>query len=232
MSRDEFASLVTHELRNPLNAMSGWLHLLSADPALRGDVAKRALAGLKRAMDQQLEQVDTLGRVLRLAGGEAPGVRDPIELGALLDACADALRPGAQAAGRDVVVERDGGAAWIAGDAAMLGQALRALGAFGLKHGVPGAALRLGVARAQDGAPRFDVAIDEGDDGGLSIWHGFGQGGTRLSLELLHAALAIEAHGARLGPRGDGRVGDVLEIRFEPSATISPGERSPARPGA
>lgn len=211
MTRDEFASLVTHELRNPLNAMSGWVHLLDADPGPRSDGARRAIAGLRRALEQQVRQIDTLGRVLRLAGGRLEGL-EPLELGELLEACADGLRPAAEAAGRAVKVERGAGRSWRAGERAALLTALRTLGAYALRHGLPGAPLVLGLDGDAE-APTVRVAVDEGGDG-LSIWHGFGEGGARLPLEQLLAILVLEAHGARIGPSGEGRAGDVLTIRF------------------
>jgi hypothetical protein len=222
MTRDEFASLVTHELRNPLNAMNGWLHLLSVDPAPRAEGAQKALAGLRRALDQQVALIDTLGRVLRLAGGEHSARLEPLELGAVLDEVADALRPAAAQAGREVVVGRAHDA-WIAGDRAAATAALRALGAHALRHGLPGAPLLL-LLEGSAARPELQVSIDEGDDGGLSIWHAFGSG-HRLPLELLHALMALEAQGARVAPSGDGRVGDVLSIRFDPPSTVpeSPG---------
>ncbi len=233
MTRDEFASLVSHELRNPLNAMSGWLHLLAADPGLRSDGAQRALAGLRRAIDQQLRQIDVLGRLLRLADGGTIEALEPVDLGATLDACADALRPAAQAAGRAVEVVRDDAPAWRAGDRGALLSALTALGTYGLRHGLPGAPLVLALERDGDDATTIRIGIDEGDDGGLSIWHGIGAGNARLPLELLLATLVIEAHGARIGPSGEGRAGDVLAMRFGPApAGRSPGEASPARPHA
>ncbi len=211
MTRDEFASLVTHELRNPLNAMSGWVHLLDAEPGPRSDGARRALAGLRRALDQQVRQVDTLGQVLRLAGGRLEGL-EPLELGEVLDACADLLRPAAEAAGRVVVVERGPGGSRRAGERAALLTALRTLGTYALRHGLPGAPLVLALD-GDAGAPTVRVAVDEGGDG-LSIWHGFGDGGARLPLEQLLAVLVLEAHGARIGPSGQGRAGDALTIRF------------------
>ncbi len=234
MTRDEFASLVAHELRNPLNAMAGWIHLLAADPGLRTDGAQRALAGLRRAIDQQLQQIDTLGRVLRLAGGTIEAA-ERLELGAVLDACAHALRPGAEAAGRAVLRPRPGtaGTAWRVGDPDALLSALRTLGAYGLRHGLPGAPLEFElVVDAQDTAT-IRIGVDEGDDDGLSIWHGFGAGHARLPLDLLLATLVLEAHGARIGPSGEGRAGDVLAIRFGPApAGPPPGDASPARPHA
>jgi hypothetical protein len=231
MTRDEFASLVAHELRNPLNAMSGWVHLLSADAGLRSDAAQRALGGLRRAIDLQLRQIDTLARVLRLAGGTLEHA-EPIELGEVLEACADALRPAAEAAGRSIEVVRDGASAWRAGDRAALLSALRALGAYGLRHGLPGAPLVLALD-GQGDAPTVRLGVDEGDDGGLSIWHGFGASNARLPLELLLATLVLEAHGARVAPSGEGPTGDALALRFgSAAADRSPGEAPPARPHA
>ncbi|MEI7446950.1 MAG: HAMP domain-containing sensor histidine kinase [Burkholderiales bacterium] len=218
MTRDEFASLVTHELRNPLNAMNGWLHLLASDPAPRGEASNRALAGLRRAFDQQLVLIDTLGRVLRLAGGDRDGPAEPVELGSVLDEVAGALRPAASDVRREVVVGRPR-EAWIAGDRTAAVGALRALGAHALRHGLPGAPLLLRL-EAETDRPVLQVSIDEGDDGGLSIWHAFGSG-HRLPLELLHAVLVLESMGARVAPTGDGRVGDTLSVRFDGGARWS-----------
>jgi hypothetical protein len=222
MTRDEFASLVTHELRNPLNAMTGWLHLLSADASTHSESAQRALGGLRRALDQQLALIDTLGGVLRLVDGERLERVEPLELGALLDTCAQALRPAADAAGRDIRVERADRASWRPGDRAALLAALRTLGAHALRHGMPGAPLVLGLDGPAD-APVLRIGIDEGNEGGLSIWNGFRTGG-RLPLDLLHAMLTAEAHGAHVGPSGEGRVGDSLLIRFDDGAAGSVGE--------
>ena len=231
MTREEFASLVTHELRNPLNAMTGWLHLLSADPAPRAEPAQRALGGLHRALAQQLALIDTLGGVLRLVDGERLERVEPLELGALLDACAQALRPAAEAAGRDVRVERAGAPSWRPGDRGALLAALRTLGAYALRHGVPGAPLVLGLDGPAD-SPVLRIGIDEGDDAGLSIWSGF-RTVSRLPLDLLHAMLTAEAHDARIGPSGEGRVGDSLLIRFDGGAAGSAGNAPrPGRPRA
>ncbi|HYF57480.1 MAG TPA: histidine kinase dimerization/phospho-acceptor domain-containing protein [Burkholderiaceae bacterium] len=219
MTSDEFASLVTHELRNPLNALSGWLHLLSADPSVQGDGARRALGGMRRALDQQLALIDVLGRVLRLSGGDGrPDAMQPIDPRMLLDGCAQALQPAAQAAGREIGVDvREDGAATplgLDGDPAALGAALHTIGAYAIRHGAPGAPLRLECER-DPSALHVRVRVDEGEEDGLSIWHGFGGHRARLPLELLHAALVLEAHGATVGPATNGRVGDALDIRFD-----------------
>jgi hypothetical protein len=235
MTTDEFASLVTHELRNPLNALSGWLHLLSADSTLRPDASQRALAGMRRALDQQIAQIDTLGQVLRLSmpsGASTDHLAVAID-GVVADA-AEALGPAAHAAGREIGVRIDDSlrGVRVRGDRAAFDAGLQSLGRFAMRHGMPSAPLRFELRAGADGEPLLRLSVDEGDGDGLSIWSVFGSdGGKRLALDLLHAALEFEAHGARIGPQGDGRVGAALEIRFsffDGSATA----RNETGPGA
>jgi signal transduction histidine kinase len=220
MTSDEFASLVTHELRNPLNALSGWLHLLSADPTLRPEAAQRALAGMRRALEQQVAQIDTLGQVLKLSmPSDARPDRPPIRLDGVVADSTDALRPAAQAAGREIVVLVDDRVRdlRVRGDRTAFGVVLQSLGRYAMRHGMPSAPLRFELSAGDGGGPLLRLSVDEGDGNGRSIWSVFGaDGGTRLPLDLLHAALELESHGARIGPQGDGRVGDALEIRFSP----------------
>lgn len=217
LSSEEFASLVTHELRNPLNAMSGWLHLLSTDSARRPENGERALAGLKRALDQQIAQVELLGRLLRLTDGGRPDAGGPVDLDAVIGDCIRTLAPAARAAGREILLDRAPGAgAWAHGDRESMGAALQSLCRFALRHGIPGAPLMV-TLETRDGAPFVRLRIDEGAGAGISIWHAFGTGTARLALDLLHATLAIESQGGRLQPCGDGRIGDELGIRFAPA---------------
>lgn len=48
----------SHDLRTPLNAMVGWLHLL--DIGSGGPIFEKAVAGLKRAVDEQRALLDEL----------------------------------------------------------------------------------------------------------------------------------------------------------------------------
>lgn len=51
---------LAHDLRTPLNAMAGWLHLLGAPREIAPEMRERALAGLRAAIEQQLRLVATL----------------------------------------------------------------------------------------------------------------------------------------------------------------------------
>lgn len=82
-----FASLVRHELVNPLNALSGWLHLLSIRPTVSEEIAHKALEGARRALAQQLGQIEMLSRVLQLS---EPGARldtEPVSFAELVSQC-------------------------------------------------------------------------------------------------------------------------------------------------
>jgi len=229
---EEFASLVTHELRNPLNALSGWLHLLAADPSLRGDAAQRALGGARRALEQQLATIDLLARVLRLRADGGLDVREPIDLGALLSDLVEPLRVAGRSGGHDVHLQATLDAPALAGERTLLGTALQALAAYALRHGSPGAPLAVGL-HGGDRSVLVRLYIDEGEAGRTSIWHAFDRRPLRLPLELLHAALVIEAHGGRLGTSGDGLTGDAIDIRFplpEPAARADAPPHEPPLP--
>ncbi|HXT69475.1 MAG TPA: response regulator [Vicinamibacterales bacterium] len=65
---DGFLATLSHDLRNPLNAMLGWAHLLQSD-ALPADMRQRALEKLERNGRAQAEILNDLLEVSRTVGG-------------------------------------------------------------------------------------------------------------------------------------------------------------------
>jgi hypothetical protein len=133
------------------------------------------------------------------------------------------LAGSAAAAGRDIRLryaaaptsgDRDDRGIWVASDRELLEPALQALMSFALRHGSPGAVLEVEVTRCSTDAVSLVLRIDEGQDGGLSVWHAFGDSGTRLTLENYLALLAVEAYGGSIGPRSVASGGHELELRF------------------
>lgn len=231
LTGDEFAALVAHELRSPLNALAGWLHLLGTDPALRGGAPARALDGARRALSQQCATIDLLARVLRLRSGDGLPQRAPTDLGTVLDEALAVLGPAAAAAGRAIESRRHGGPAALAGDGPLLREALVALGTHAIRNGTPGAPVRMAL-HAAPGSAVLSIHVDEGEPGRTSIWYAFGHAPAGLPLELLHAVLAVQAHGGWLGPEGTGRTGEAVQIRLpnEAAPDVPPGGDAPTLP--
>jgi signal transduction histidine kinase len=218
--------MVTHELRNPLNALAGWLHLIGTEPAMTSGVGERAIAGARRALEQQLAQIDLLGQVLRLAGGGVAAADASLAFGELVQAqCVAAVAEAAHDGSvRGPGALRIEGAApeglRVLADRALLEASVKTLAGFALRHGMPGAPLEVRISVSGQ-AFEVGLRIDEGDDGGLSIWHGFGESASRLSLDLYLAMLVIESHGGTVRPRRAAQGGEELEIRL-PVAPMQP----------
>jgi len=226
LTGDELASMVTHELRNPLNAMAGWLHLLSNAPGGAASpapaLATRAAAGLRRAVDEQLEQVETLGRVLRMAGGEPDDAASHVDLADLLQSQVALLRAAPPAEGRAVELElgevAGAPSSVVLGNADALARAVSDIARYAMRNGVAGEPLRIALSGG-DEASQIDVSIDAGVDRSVSIWDLFRPPANRLPMPLLHARLAIESAGGALLPvSGSDVIGDGLRIRFPAQA--------------
>ncbi|HEY0879572.1 MAG TPA: response regulator [Zeimonas sp.] len=76
-----FLAALAHDLRTPLNAMVGWLHLLTSG-TVSDELRERALAGLQRAVEQQRRVVATLDAPTDFADGYRPGAAEPANDGA------------------------------------------------------------------------------------------------------------------------------------------------------
>ena len=101
-AKDEFLSLISHELRSPLNAMVGWLHILRSGRA-DADLSERALAGLGSAVERQRRLVDQLLDATRIVSGQIKLEFVEVDVNALL--CRVASRFGDQAAAQSIALD-------------------------------------------------------------------------------------------------------------------------------
>jgi PAS domain S-box-containing protein len=95
-SKDDFVSLVAHELRSPLNAILGWTKLLQTrqlDPA----TAKRALETIARNTQVQAQLVDDLLDASRVVRGTLKLEFAPVSLVNVVEAAIETVRPDAEA---------------------------------------------------------------------------------------------------------------------------------------
>ena len=97
-TKDEFLTTLSHELRTPLNAILGWASILS-----RGDYdpsrASHAVHVIERNARIQLQMIEELLDVSRIASGTVQLHAGEVAVGAIVEAAIESVRPAADAKG-------------------------------------------------------------------------------------------------------------------------------------
>ncbi|HEX2452651.1 MAG TPA: ATP-binding protein [Vicinamibacterales bacterium] len=119
--KDEFLATLSHELRTPLNAIIGWASLLGSGRLSSGDTS-RAVETILRNARAQTHLVEDLLDVSRIISGKLRLDVQPVELGPVLDAALDAVRPAAHAKELRLQIDIDPEAAVVTGDPPRLQQ--------------------------------------------------------------------------------------------------------------
>lgn len=97
-AKDEFLLTLSHELRNPLNAVSGWASMLETGN-LSGEQARRALQIIRRNVAAQVRLVDDLLDMSSVVSGRIRLAIQAVDLRDLIDDALEAVRPAAEAKG-------------------------------------------------------------------------------------------------------------------------------------
>lgn len=158
-AKDEFLAVASHELRNPLTSIMGWLAVIQdvrADTAAR----ERAIRAIDRSARAQARLVNDLLDFSRITTGRLEIVAMPLDLGALVREVADTARAAAEAAGVALAVRLDADEAPVRGDADRLRQILWNLIANAIKFTPRGG--RVDVTVAQRGERLRLVVADTG----------------------------------------------------------------------
>ncbi len=95
-AKDEFLATVSHELRTPLNAMLGWATLLRTRN-LSEAKREQALLTIERNARAQSQLIEDLLDVSRIISGKLRVEPRSVDLGAIVEAAADSVRPLADA---------------------------------------------------------------------------------------------------------------------------------------
>ena len=99
---DRLLSMLSHDLRTPLSAMSGWLFLLDSDK-LDAAGRKRALDKIRTNLDEEVRLLDDSLALARVKAGTLKIDRTALDLNAVIDAAIGKVRQTAAAKG--VIVE-------------------------------------------------------------------------------------------------------------------------------
>ncbi|ADG11653.1 hybrid sensor histidine kinase/response regulator [Caulobacter segnis] len=118
--KDNFLAVLAHELRNPVAALGGGLHLLKKDipPERAHDIRTR----MERMLDHLTHLVDDLLDVSRVSQGKIVLKKARIELGEVLQSAIDASQHNLEAAGHSFVTELPEQPIWLDGDHTRLAQ--------------------------------------------------------------------------------------------------------------
>ncbi len=241
-AKDEFLSMVSHELRSPMNAMSSWLSLMRVDEA--PETRRRAMAVFDRAIRLQVRLINDLLDASRIASGKLELAADVFGLGDVVRATIDALSPSAAAAG--IVIEQalDHDPVFVRGDEERVEQVVRNLLDNALKFTRRGGHVQIALTRrghdaeitvADDGigiAPEilphvFDRFRQE-NRGGTKSGLGLGLSIVRHIVQRLGGSVTAESEGVGKGARFVVRLPtvDVSDGRLPRARTVGDGAQS------
>ena len=172
--RRDFVANVSHELRSPLTSLSGFVETLRGAARDDAEARDRFLAIMEQEAQRMNRLVADLLSLSRVEANERVRPRDPVALGAVVDATLAALRH--QIEERGITVERagDGDDRIVPGEHDQLVQVFHNLMENAIKYG--GAGGRLGITvEALEGAVGFSgpvVAVTVSDSGdGIDPMH-------------------------------------------------------------
>ena len=121
--KDEFLAIVSHEVRTPLNAIVGWIHMLRSGK-LDDDQIEKALESIDRNAASQAEIITELLDTSRIISGKMKLDPKPLDIPSIIEAAVEVMRPAAEAKSIEIetMLDHDAGPTW--GDSARLQQVL------------------------------------------------------------------------------------------------------------
>jgi len=212
-AKDEFLATLSHELRTPLNAIVGWTRML-LDGTLDERSVRRALEVIDRNAHLQAQLIEDILDVSRIITGVLRLERKPVDLGSVIGAAYDAVRPAAEAKRIRVQSRLDSAARLTEGDPQRLQQVVWNLVSNAVKFTRPGGLVEIELAAAGSDVVRITVRDDGAGidreflpyvfdrfrqaDGSISRQHG------GLGLGLAIVRHLVESHGGTVRAESEG----------------------------
>jgi len=119
--KEEFLATVSHELRNPLNAILGWSRMLRGGQ-ISPDGVSKALDTIERNARAQAQLIDDLLDVSRIITGKLRMDVRPADPNQFIEAAIEAVKPAAEAKGVRLQKVMDTGVLSVPGDPVRLQQ--------------------------------------------------------------------------------------------------------------
>jgi PAS domain S-box-containing protein len=213
--KDEFLATISHELRNPLNAIMGWAHMLRLGK-LTEPVAERAVETIYRNAKSQAQLVSDLLDVSRIISGKLRLDVRSVDLIFIINAAIDSIRPAAEAKGIRLQTMLDPAAGPISGDADRLQQIVWNLLTNAVKFTSKGGRIQVKVQRINS---HVEIAVS---DSGVGIRKEFlpyvfdrfrqadasitrTHGGLGLGLSIVRQLVDLHGGSVRVQSEGEGK---------------------------
>ncbi|MGM9479598.1 response regulator [Roseateles sp. NT4] len=237
--KDQFLAVLSHELRSPLSAISGWADILEKHASGNELLAKAALV-IRRNAQLQTRMINDLLDMSAVVAGKLVLQRDAVDLAALTAETLLSHVHTAQA--RSIELQCQGNSVlWVSGDAQRLTQVISNLVGNALKFSNDGGRVVVRTRQDEDGT----VVLSVQDDGrGISpdfLPHvfdrlrqedgsrtrkagglGLGLAITRAIVELHGGHIAAHSEGPDLGARFDVRLPAAPPPPVAPTAAVAP----------
>lgn len=213
--KDEFLATVSHELRNPLNAILGWANMLRSGKLAEANM-ERAIETIHRNAKAQCQLIADLLDVSRIISGKLRLDIRTIDLSAVVNAAVDSIRPAADGKGIRLHLMIDPAAGPISGDADRLQQIVWNLLTNAIKFTPKGGRIQVLVRRIDS-----HVEIEVNDSGaGISkeflpyVFDRFRQGdasttrlhgGLGLGLSIVRQLVELHGGTVRVASAGEGK---------------------------
>lgn len=209
-TKDEFLAMVSHELRNPLNAILGWVRI--ARMGMSDDDLQRALETIERNAVAQSTLVDDLLDIGRIESGRLQLETRPLDLRRLVTTALETVEPSARAREITICTEMVDQGTEVVGDSRRLQQVVWNLLTNAIKFSDEGTRIDVTLERRAS-----TVALAVSDEGiGIhasllpSVFEPFRQGegpakrsGLGLGLSIVKSI--VELHGGHIGAVSGGQ---------------------------
>jgi PAS domain S-box-containing protein len=239
--KDEFLATVSHELRNPLNAILGWSHMLRLGKLTEAN-AERAVETIYRNAKSQAQLVADLLDVSRIISGKLRLDVRTVDLISIINSAIDSIRPAADAKGIRLQAMLDPAAGPISGDADRLQQIVWNLLTNAVKFTPKGGRIQVKLSRVDS-----HVEIEVSDSGvGISkdflphVFDRFRQadasttrihGGLGLGLSIVHQLVDLHGGSVSVFSEGEG-TGATFTINLPFVGVVSNHKEAESTPSA
>ena len=215
-AKDEFLSTLSHELRQPLNAVLGWTHLMMARKDVDPAMFARGLQAIDRNAAAQASLIEDILDVSRIVTGKLRLEMASIDLAQIVMAAVDVATPSAQAKGNAIRTALDPRTPRVRGEARRLQQIVWNLLSNAVKFTDGGGAIQVTLEPSEDHArlvvgdtgrgiaPDFlPFVFDRFRQGDASATRS--QGGLGLGLALVRDLVSLHGGTIRAESGGDQR---------------------------